>query len=152
MGPEWVAGGQTRVHEIIGWIMPHFEALHESPRPRVVACGEGNDLPQGKNIESETERLACSFCRVALSPMLAQEAPTDLDAGCEVRVEVRYRQTNEAEKRRVSTFDGPKPEPTGFDLLIQAFEKSIAFSATKRSREELHHIGVRIENGKWFAI
>jgi hypothetical protein len=55
MGPEWVAGGQTRVHEIIGWIMPHFEALHESPRPRVVACGEGNDLPQGVGMRSDRE-------------------------------------------------------------------------------------------------
>src|SRR4029450_2675990 len=97
---EGVVAREERMLKVVRWVARHAEALHDSPRTDVADGREGNDLLEAQMVEAEGDGCPSPFRRVAASPVLACEAPADLDGRAEVGFEERIRQAHEADGRR----------------------------------------------------
>src|SRR3954468_3671547 len=63
---------------------------------------DGDHLWQGEFAEAFFDRGTSGFRRITLPPMLERQSPGDLDAGHEAALEIRSRQTNQADDLRLA--------------------------------------------------
>jgi hypothetical protein len=78
--------------------------------------------------------------------MLVGEAPADLHAGREVRLERRDGQTDEAgELGDPWHFDHPKTETVALEMLTNSTGERIAFRAIEGVMKQLHHARIAIQ-------
>ncbi len=73
--------------EVVGRIAGHPEPLHHRPGSRVGRRRERDDLVQCEAIEPEPEGRPRRLGRVAVAPGVGRQAPADLDARRERRLE-----------------------------------------------------------------
>src|SRR4029079_2365871 len=80
------------------------------PRAPPVAGGRKRPDPgEARPSEAERQRAPRRLRRVSASPMLRRQAPADLDAREEVRIEVRIGEADHADERGAADhLDGPE--------------------------------------------
>jgi hypothetical protein len=94
-------------------------------------------------------RAAGRFCRVAVSPIFMRQSPADLDAGHEVLLEARDRQSDEADEvGDARRFHRPQTESVPSEVVTDPRGELIALSTVETPREELHQPRIRIEGRK----
>ena len=76
--------------EVVRGVAVHPEALHHPARRHVGRDGERHDLVETGAFESEGHGRGRSLRRVALAPGVCGQAPADLDARREVRLEAGH--------------------------------------------------------------
>src|SRR5919198_5860303 len=113
LSPEGVAQGQKGMVEVVGRVVRHPDALHDSLRPHVADCREGDDLVEAEIVEAECEGCASAFGRISLAPMVAREPPADLHRRGEADLKPRLCETDEADEGcALDDFDRPQsPAP-----------------------------------------
>src|SRR4051812_23502235 len=85
----------ARMVEVVTRIVAHPEALHHATRPRVAWRRERDDLRQPELAERGIQCRNRAFGRDPAVPVLERDAPTDLDARRECRLEGRYGEADE---------------------------------------------------------
>ncbi len=93
-----MSGRNARMVEIVGGIVTHPEALHDSHRSHVGRHSEQNDLVQANALEAVRNRSARSLGRESPAPVLARKPPTDFDRRGEMRREVMQREADIADE------------------------------------------------------
>lgn len=146
MRAKRVAVCRKRMLEVVGRVVTHAETLHDPPRTFVADRREGNDFVEAQLIEGEGDGCASAFGRIAASPVLACEAPADLDGGREVGVEARLCKANEADE--LSALDelrSPQPPSALRDQHSLALGDRIAVLAREQGREMAHHLRIGVQ-------
>jgi hypothetical protein len=81
--------------------------------------------------------------------VLGVEAPTDLDAGHERRLEGRNAQADEAnEGRDPQNLHGPQAEPVPLEMGLDPIDPCVALFPRKQAGEMLHHARVAVQLGE----
>src|SRR5687767_9754345 len=107
--------------EILRWIVCHAEPLHDLAGPPIGRHGIGDDLVELQGVEAEGQRGAGALRCVTVTPVAGREAPADLHAGREVRLEGRNHQAHEARERRdPGYFYGPEGEAVVGQVRLDA--------------------------------
>ena len=148
-----VSGGYSRVVEVIGRVVSHAEAPHDSHRADIGRDGERDDFTQISPIEPVGNRRACRLRRESAAPILPCKPPADLDRRGEMRREVVKRKADIAdEPGLIGYLHRPKPVAARVESRLDAISKGIRHSAVERAREVLHHDRVGIEARKWLPV
>src|SRR4051794_38347761 len=87
------------MHEVVSWVVSHPDALHHGARTLVADRGERDDLGQLEGDERVLQDGVGTLSRVPLAPGRADQAPPDLDAGCERGTEGRDVEADETDER-----------------------------------------------------
>src|SRR5438045_1586955 len=149
MPAERVTVGQTRMIEILGWVAPHAEPLHDRLRAPVRHRREGDDGGKAERPEPVGDDQPRRLGRIAVTPVIERKPPTDLDAGREMRREARDREPDEADERgNARHLDGPETEAMLRKMRLETVDQRIALTAVGVSGEELHDAGIGIEGGE----
>ena len=135
--------------EIVCRITHHVELLHHPLRTHVDCCRHGDNLLGTQTVLSELHRGPCAFRRQPLSPVIGRQSPANLQAGGEVRLVVRHRQSDKANKRLAgSHFDRPQTKAICIKCLLNAITRLVALCGGQYIRKEFHHSRIRVDGGK----
>jgi hypothetical protein len=139
--------------EIVLGRMDHADFLHHPPRAQVGGNRKGDDLVQCQMREAKFQSRACAFCGVTTVPVVGGEAPADLDAGHERRLERRNRKSDEpGERGDIPDLNRPEPKPVPLEMSLNAVGTLVARCARQDRREKLHNSWIGVESGKGFAV
>src|SRR5262245_7089884 len=127
VAPQRMARREARVVEVAGGVALQADPLHHRARAPVPRHREGDDLVEPESLEAEGERRARGLGGVAPSPVLAREAPADLDRGCEGSLEVDVREADEArEGDGTGGLEREEPEAEALEVRLDAVGERIA--------------------------
>ena len=144
---------EIRVIEIVGWITPHANALHDSSRAHVQRNGERDDLFKCQLLEAEAQALNGSFTGVPLAPVFLQQSPSNFNARTEVRLDARYRQPNEPDEGCATTHLDRPETPTSFiDGFMGAGGIGVTFLTSLDAGKEFPDDRVRVESRKGVSV
>ena len=139
--------------EIVSLIPRHPQLLHHAPRARIRWNRHRHHFLQCQLLEPVPEALARPFGRQSPIPERPVQAPADLHARGEMRVERRPSHADEAgELARVLQFRGIHAKPVALHVRLDAIGQCVAFLWGQTSREELHHARVGIQAAERLAI
>ena len=119
--------GKSGMIEVIRGVARHAELFHHPARADVCGHSQGHDFGKLQMFEPVAQRGAGAFGGQAAIPMLESEAPADLDAGGEVRLEGRVRKSDEADQfAGVAKFGGEEREPCWSKCASATVDQGIA--------------------------
>ena len=78
---------KTRIVEIITRVVRHAESFHDALRGDILNGGHSHDLLEVEDVEGKSRGEARSFGRIAATPVLGFEPPTDLERRGKVRLD-----------------------------------------------------------------
>src|SRR6476619_5293202 len=108
----------------------HLEAICDADRRGVVRVDDRDDLAQLELLEPIANARPRALCGVALAPVLARQAPADLDGRQHVREEARDRKPDEAgERAAVLDLDGVQTEAVVLPVAADARDQLVALAA-----------------------
>src|SRR2546430_3929988 len=130
MAPQRMTFRQFWIFEIVPWIVRHAELFHDASRWQISGNREGHNLPGAEIFECVLRNAARPFRRQTPVPMLRRQSPSDLDAGSEVRLEIRDRQADESDEGAVATqLRREKSKPALAEMSVDPVQQEIAFLA-----------------------
>jgi hypothetical protein len=139
--------------EVVFFPPRHPEAFHDPPRSAIGGHGERDDFLQEEILERAVESRAGRFGRVAPTPMLVSQPPSDLNAWREMGFEPGHVQPDQSnEFSHSGHFHGPHPEPMSLQVLADPAGKRIALGAVEHFRKIRHDARVGIESRERWQI
>ena len=103
-----------------------------------------------KLVEAEAEALARGLGRVAVAPVVAVQAPADLD---HLGREARASEADEADERRAAgDLHGPQAPAVLIDACLDSVGERVALLARQRRGEVAHRLGVRVQLGERLPV
>src|SRR5690349_8667630 len=138
MAAELVAFRQTRVIELA--IVGEAELFHDPAGAEIRRHCKRHNLSQSQWTKCQMERLGGAFGRQALVPEFGGQAPPDLNAGCEIGLKLRDKETDETgELAGGAQLRGERTEPMSFEVRLGALDQGVALFPTQARGKELHH-------------
>ena len=141
--------------EVIRRVSRHSELFHDPARTDVCGHSQGHNLGKLQLFEAIAQGGAGALGSKAATPVLEGEAPADLDAGREVRLEGRVRKADEAGQfTGFAKLGGEEREPVLVEVRLASPDQIVALLSRERRRKELHHprIGGNAEEGVAIGI
>src|SRR6266567_8316130 len=123
---------QLGMVEIVNRIVRHAELFHDAAGGPVGGNREGYDFCSAQTFKCVLRHTARPFRRQASIPMLRRQSPPNLDAGSEVRLEVRNRQADESDESTIETQLGrEQPKSVAAEMRLDPVQQEIALLARK---------------------
>src|SRR5439155_17513724 len=119
----------VRMLEVLRRVARHADPFHHAARADVLDRRERDDLVEPDLLEAEREHCAGRLARIALIPVVASEAPGDLDSGNKPGLVQPY---DAGELARALDFDRPQPPaPPGQDSALPLDERRAPLAAER---------------------
>ncbi len=139
--------------EVVGRVVDHPDLLHHASRANIAWRRGRHDFSQPQRIESKSQRRSGAFSGIAPTPVVRGKTPTDLDAGREVRLEVRNGESNEPnERHHAGNFNGPEAEAVPVECFLELTRQRIALFSRQRRQEVLHDARIGVQRGEWRPV
>jgi hypothetical protein len=130
MAPEWMAGVEAWVIEVLARRAGHTEALHHAAGALIGRNRKRNNLIEAQYLKSEINRRLCRFGGVAPPPMFESEPPAYFNARRERSFKGWHIETDETYKvGDPHYFHGPATKPVAIEVLSDVRNPSVAFLA-----------------------
>src|ERR1700743_1037990 len=109
--------------EVVRFAVRHSDLLHDANRSLICRHCKGQDLVETELVKCVVNNGLCAFRRESLSPHVARQAPTNFDAGREVRFECGRVKSDVADEAAVTAqFSGVKSESLRTKVIFDAID------------------------------
>ena len=153
MGSHGVTGRQLRMLKVIGWIVSHTEAIHDSPGSGVCRHGERYQLPERESLKAVANDGFRTFGRQAMAPGLGGEPPANFHAWSKGCLKGWHRESDKTyEAVALARFHSAQTEAMLLEMAFYPLYKQITLFSRKDLRKELHYLGICVHASEGFVI